>query len=654
MIRWLTLLSLLLGCPQASPPTTHGTGDGDGTTGDETAEDAPESLPTLADQGAWDALAYRPDYQTAARTEVVKCIIDLEDTQDGAWRTYFLDSSRYELHYSYVRARIDPDADHATFNVQQYRRPDRRFILVSLVRYLDSDFWTLELVAGDTLDAPRLLRAFELVRGRVFFGDDLRFRPLAPRHEERVAELGGRIPVVHADEIMRGTRYQAIVPGRGYGYLRLVRGELDVSMVRPTDILVTEQVPDELPPCAALVTSALQAPLAHVAILSRNRGTPDMALREAITDERITSLEGRLVKIEVGPQDFSLTEASRDDAEAFWASRRPTETYTPPVERAVERLYQVCDLRLEDARFAGAKASQLGEVCGLGDIETPGGFVVPFHYYLGHLDRHRLGDGIRQMLADGAFREDRGERGARLSELRGIIEGAEVDPTLVRDVWERLQRSDARWIFRSSTNAEDLVGFNGAGLYRSIIVDAHPTRDQVATALRQVWSSVWLQRAFEERDWYRIDHVNVAMAILVQELVDDVVGNGVAITRNPFDEGRPGVYVNVQTREGSVTGAGTGEVPEQVIIYTWSEDLEFEVVSRSSRTDGAPILSEADLRALGTVLQRLHDELSPLYGTGANAVDVEMLLTRGDRRFVIVQARPIDVRYTEGQGWRTP
>ncbi len=198
------------------------------------------------------------------------------------------------------------------------------------------------------------------------------------------------------------------------------------------------------------------------------------------------------------------------------------------------------------------------------------------------------------------------------------------------------------------------MGFNGAGLYSSVVVDPHATRAQVADALREVWASVWLQRAYEEREWYRIEHAAVKMAVLVQPFVGDVVGNGVAITRNPFDEGRPGLYINLQASGGSVTGAGDDELPEQVLIYTWAEELEFELLSRSTLTGGAAILEESDLRTLGDLLSRLHERLVPDYGGDANAVDVEFLLTRGERRFVVVQARPITIRYAPGQSWRTP
>ena len=81
---------------------------------------------------------------------------------------------------------------------------------------------------------------------------------------------------------------------------------------------------------------------------------------------------------------------------------------------------------------------------------------------------------------------------------------------------------------------------------------------RIADALREVYASVWLFQGFEERTYYRINHALVAMGVLIQESIDDDTVNGVAITANPFNEGRPGHFINVQVaaREGSsVTSA---------------------------------------------------------------------------------------------------
>lgn len=49
--------------------------------------------------------------------------------------------------------------------------------------------------------------------------------------------------------------------------------------------------------------------------------------------------------------------------------------------------------------------------------------------------------------------------------------------------------------FPSSTNAEDLEGFNGAGLYESIKVMDTSNKDDISKAIKAVWASTWTMRS---------------------------------------------------------------------------------------------------------------------------------------------------------------
>jgi Ser/Thr protein kinase RdoA (MazF antagonist) len=64
---------------------------------------------------------------------------------------------------------------------------------------------------------------------------------------------------------------------------------------------------------------------------------------------------------------------------------------------------------------------------------------------------------------------------------------------------------------------------------------------------------------------------------------------------------------------------------------------------------GATLLADADLRALGDALGKLHEHFMDTWSHRANAVDVEFLIAGEDRHVVILQARPYRVVYTKGQ-----
>lgn len=625
----------------------------------------------IDDDATWQRLCARPRNHVVARTEIVKFLIDLENDR----QIWFADTERWDIHFEFARAFLGilPSnasdeqirVAHEEFNVREYRTPERRFAMGTLSHYLDSDLWTLELIAGDNMPGERVLAMYEQIRRVVFFGDRLRYRPVSALHEEMIAPVRDRLPVVSSDAAFAGIRYQPLTDGIAFGTLRFVRGELDPATVRPNQILVLEAIPDAVPVSSAVITQQLQAPLGHIAILCATRRTPNMGLRDALADPRLVALEGRVVRLEIGAQDFSIAEADPAEAERAWASLRPERPLVPQLDASFTSLPDVCSLHIGDANRVGAKAAQLGEACSMGPpIVTPGGFAIPFAHYLRHIERAGIARGLPAMLADPAFRANAETRAQRLTELRAAIEQAPVDRSLLRSLQQRIARfpNQPRVILRSSTNAEDLAGFTGAGLYRSLVVPGGATEAQIADALRQVWASVWLQAAHEEREWYRVDHARVAMGVLVQPFVDRAAVNGVAITANPFYAGRPAVFVNAQALGGSVTGAGGDEIPEQHLIYTYAESPEPELLSRSSRSE-APLLSARELEQLTYVLEALHNHFAPMWSGPTMpicpstrercvAVDVEYLIAGADRHVVVLQARPFTVNYAEGQRWR--
>ncbi len=195
-----------------------------------------------ADAATWAALAARPQSSATARTEVVKFLLDLEDGR----RVWFADTEKYPVHFFFARDRI-PHAvavtrDREAFNRIQYREPGRRFEMGSIVHYVDSDAWTLELVGGDKLDGQRIVELHETLRGLLWIGDRLRFRPVSELHENAIAAVRGKLPLATTEEVFSALRYQPLTTGKTFGYLRLVRGTLDPTTVRADQILGARRV----------------------------------------------------------------------------------------------------------------------------------------------------------------------------------------------------------------------------------------------------------------------------------------------------------------------------------------------------------------------------------------------------------------------------
>lgn len=583
-------------------------------------------------------MAARPEDQAIGRTEVVRFVVDRRDDL-----LYFIDTRRFQAHYDFVRtlSRLDhPVVDAHTFEVREYERADRDFILGRVVHYLDGDLWTLELRAGDTLAGEMLRATFVRVRDALHQGAALRFRPVTEAQSQMAATLTG-VPTLATSDVFASVRFQSVQPGVAFGFLRLAPNGVDPATIAPNQILVVPEAPSEIPVLSALVTTSFQAPLSHAGVLAQNRGTPFMALRGALDERAIVDLANRLVRLEITHQDYSLRVATQEEADAAWAALRPPPITQPALDDTDIGLRDLTSLRFVNANTVGAKAAALGEVAALGaPVVTPGGFVIPFHYYVEHLRRSGLIHGIQGMLADPTFRADLSVRSARLAELREAIRRAPIDRSLVRAV-RRLTGTvrTPRVIFRSSTNAEDLPGFNGAGLYLSHEIDVDSAAGVYADAIRWVWSSVWSLGAFEERNWYGIDHARVAMAILVQPMIDDVVANGVGVTGNPYDPASRAYLLNSQIPGAPVTGARGGELPEQAVVHLaeGGGSARVELLSRSSSSPGAALLSEADYLQLADIFSRMHAALAPRYA--GNVLDIEYLVRR-NRQMVILQARP--------------
>jgi phosphoenolpyruvate synthase/pyruvate phosphate dikinase len=163
-----------------------------------------------------------------------------------------------------------------------------------------------------------------------------------------------------------------------------------------------------------------------------------------------------------------------------------------------------------------------------------------------------------------------------------------------------------------------------------------------------VWASAWNHQAFVEREFYRVQHDRVRMAVLVHPAFVDELANGVAVTINEFAENRPAFYINSQVGEVSVTNPTGQAVPEQILYYTWYEEPEYEVITRSSLVDQLPdwpggpsVLSESELDELADLLERIHNHFRPLYPPREDfAMDVEFKLGPG-RKIFIKQARPL-------------
>ncbi|GAB2471201.1 hypothetical protein GCM10027030_02330 [Luteococcus sediminum] len=176
----------------------------------------------------------------------------------------------------------------------------------------------------------------------------------------------------------------------------------------------------------------------------------------------------------------------------------------------------IIDFTTATLATAGGKGANLGELTQAG-FPVPDGFVIAADTYRAATAALDLPALLAQGGADG---------------VRAAVEAQSVPDSLARQIAERLALwgDGAAVAVRSSATAEDLPDASFAGQQDTFlgIVGA----DAVVDAVRRCWGSLWTARAVDYRERAGYDHSDVALAVVVQRLVDADVA-GVLFTRNP-------------------------------------------------------------------------------------------------------------------------
>jgi len=616
--------------------------------------DEPDYTQTVGCEADFMVLASRPPDESIPGARSAKTLIDLADSD----ALYYTNSNFYPIHYDFAAEFLNGDGlppvgDISLFNQIEYYSPSRRFLLGAATLYEEPGVWTYEIAPYDTSSAEMITQGYDQLVETSFFGGELYFHPTSCNVETVAEQLPAHVKVITTDELFEGITYQPLNLGESMGQLRFYTTEdltSDDVYVSPRDVVVLDAVPNDISVVAGLITAEMQTPLSHVNVLSQNRGTPNMAYRGAYDDEDFRALELAWVRLEVGAFDFVLEEVTEEEADAWWEENKPPDVQVPDLDLTVTDLRDIEEITLDDIPAFGGKASHYGVMSQIGEaVPCPKAFAVPVYYYKQFTEQNGFEERIDEMLADDQFLDDPFYRDDALEELRNDMEVAPVDEDFTTLLYDKLNADypNTRMRFRSSTNAEDLPGFTGAGLYTSASGDFNDPEKPVLDAVRKVWASLWNFRAFEERTYNGIDHEAVAMALLVHHSFPDEEANGVALTNNMFDETQPGFYINVQVGEESVVAPEPGVTVDSFLYYFYYPGQPITYFSHSSLVDeGESVLTTSQVYDLGVALDAIHYHFFDYYyEAGAfYAMDVEFKfddLGSGDEPGLWVkQARP--------------
>ena len=255
-------------------------------------------------------------------------------------------------------------------------------------------------------------------------------------------------------------------------------------------------------------------------------------------------------------------------------------------------------LGIKDIDDVGGKNASLGEMIsnlsGLG-IKVPDGFATTadaFRDFLAQpfLAQQGLDEKIRQRLAS-LNTNDVGALVDAGAEIRQWILDAPFSDSLhaeVSDAWQRLTAGDetVAVAVRSSATAEDLPDASFAGQQETYLNVTG--LDNVLTAIKHVFASLYNDRAISYRVHQNFDHSKVALSAGIQRMVrSDLATSGVLFTLDTESGFRDVVFITAAYGLGETMVQGAVNPDE---FYVYKKALQQNRPAVLSRTLGSKLI----------------------------------------------------------------
>jgi len=635
-----------------------------------------------------------------------------------------------KFHFFFAK-RVLNVPENREFNDVTYFTPgDKRYVAGTLQVYTlregEPPVYGIQFYPQDVIREEQVLDAVLRVREKIRVPDvRVAFVPTGSQQTvatvaQRLTEAG--VEVLPVDRILGSVTYLPLNPGDAWGFLRIFPRDLEA--LSATDIPVFDELPLDLSVVAGVITRTVQDASSHVNLKSKERGTPNMVLRDAGPDHpRLARFADQPVHLVVRPDGFKIEASTPEVVAAELAKRRDKPWITLPSDSET-RLLAYPEMCPDDpagcfalASRYGSKASTLGFLMHpqvLGRVRdagspsatrgydlVPAGFGIPQQIYR-NLVAYEPNEELRRILGELIAAEKAGtlsgaERARRVREVQEAFLAAEFPKDDLRRIKARLEEvlPDVEKIkVRSSANAEDIPGFDGAGLHDSF--SANPEKKDkgrdvcrfeeegegdvevkrkvkpktVSCAIKGVYASLWNKRAIEERDLARIDPESVAMGIAIVPAYDldaEVSANSVVVSRVLGTSDIYGYTLSIQEGNNLVTNPTPGTISEVTIAAFLTADEPVSLtVTRFARPTPAgpvrtePVLARAQVLDLVEVVRKVEEawcRSKPGYYEGdcrfvtadvdkPKALDLEFKVVKGagGERLVCKQARELGGR----------
>jgi len=296
--------------------------------------------------------------------------------------------------------------------------------------------------------------------------------------------------------------------------------------------------------------------------------------------------------------------------------------------------------------LVGGKGASLARLA-IAGLPVPLGFHITTNAYRRFIDENHLADAIlsaaRQARADSPATLDNASAQIQPLLTQGTFPNNIAD--LIRKWYAELGTDDPPVAVRSSATAEDLPEMSFAGQQETYL--NVKGGDHVLEAVKRCWASLWTARAIGYRARQNIPSEDVALAVVVQQLVPADAA-GILFTANPVTGERDQMVINAALGLGEAI-VGGHVTPDTFIVNKQTGALDSQEIAdkevmtvrlpEGTREESMP----SEKRRQSTLnpnqaieLSQLGMRIEQLYG---QPMDIEWAMQAG--QFFILQARPI-------------
>ena len=240
----------------------------------------------------------------------------------------------------------------------------------------------------------------------------------------------------------------------------------------------------------------------------------------------------------------------------------------------------------------GGKGANLGKLVREG-FPVPDGFALSIAAYQAFVTDNRLDRAIGAALARLDATSPAALEAAS-TQIREAFAAGEMAPALRAALAEEYRRmGESPVAVRSSATAEDLPDMSFAGQQDTFL--NVQGLDALCGAVVACWSSLWTARAIGYRERNQVDQTSVALAVVVQKMVDAKAA-GVLFTANPLNGRR------TETAIDATLGLGEALVSGQVEPDHYVVDAQTHTIVRKALGAKETVIVSRD--GGGTVTQR--------------------------------------------------